>query len=55
MKSDESSDKFGEKISIKRINNTTCRTTVTVQNSPTFQGWLYQFGDKMKISVHSKE
>ncbi len=31
------------------VNDTTCAATVHVQISPTFFGWLAQFGNKMHI------
>ncbi len=34
---------------IKKVDDTTCETTVNVQVSPTFFGWLAQFGGKMKV------
>ena len=43
-------DKFGEETKMIRVNNTTCSATVKVQVSPTFWGWLFQFGDKMTIT-----
>lgn len=43
-------DKFGEKTKITRIDEHTCTTTVAVQMSPTFTGWLSQFGEKMTIA-----
>lgn len=42
-------DKFGENTSIVRKNDHCCIATVTVQVSPTFWGWYFQFPDKMKI------
>lgn len=42
-------DKFGEGTPMERLNEATCRTTVTVQISPTFWGWLSQFVGKMRI------
>lgn len=48
-------DKFGEDTEITRIvkasNKTTnlCKATVQVQVSPTFWGWLFQFGNQMRI------
>ncbi len=42
-------DKFGEETSIKKSDDTTCETTVHVQISPTFFGWLAQFGGKMRV------
>jgi len=32
-----------------RVNETTCAATVHVQISPTFFGWLAQFGSKMHV------
>ena len=42
-------DKFGEKLPVKAIGDDLLTTTVTVQVSPPFFGWVYQFGDKMRI------
>ena len=42
-------DKFGEDTPMMSINDTTCAATVHVQISPTFFGWLAQFGNKMRI------
>lgn len=42
-------DKFGEEIKIERITDDRCRTTVSVQVSPTFWGWLFQFGKQITI------
>lgn len=42
-------DKFGEDIEIRRIDDSTCETTVIVQISPTFWGWLFQFNGEMQI------
>lgn len=42
-------DRFGEKTQIDRISEEECTATVPVQTSPTFWGWLFQFGDKMRI------
>lgn len=47
-------DRFGEKTRILRIAPQTCRTTVMVQTSPTFWGWLFQFGDKMVVTAPQK-
>ena len=43
-------DQFGEDTRILRIGETRCQTTVEVQVSPTFFGWLLQFGDQMKLT-----
>ena len=42
-------DKFGEEIKIERITDDRCRTTVSVQVSPTFWGWLAQFGNRLTV------
>lgn len=42
-------DKFGEDTQMMSVNDTTCAATVHVQISPTFFGWLAQFGNKMHI------
>ena len=42
-------DKFGEDVKMMRHNEDTCITTVKIQVSPVFFGWLFQFGNKMKI------
>lgn len=48
-------DKFGEDTPITRIQPATkiragiCQATLTVQVSPTFWGWLFQFGTQMKV------
>lgn len=42
-------DKFGEDTAMHRISEHTITATVQVQVSPTFFGWLFQFGKKMKI------
>lgn len=42
-------DKFGEGTPMMVVNDTTCAATVHVQISPTFFGWLAQFGNKMRI------
>ena len=42
-------DKFGEKIDVTRIDARTCRVNVIVRVSPTFWGWLFGFGNKMRI------
>ena len=42
-------DKFGEDTQMETINEKICQATVTVQISPTFFGWVAQFGDKMLI------
>ena len=47
-------DRFGEDISIKKLDGDTCSASVKVQISPTFFGWLAQFGNKMRILSPSK-
>lgn len=43
-------DKFGEDIPMTMVDEKTCEATVRVQISPTFFGWLAQFGKKMLVS-----
>ena len=42
-------DRFGESVRIKRIDENKLVAYANVQISPTFYGWVFQFGDKMKI------
>lgn len=42
-------DKFGEDIQMERYDEESCTATVTVQLSPTFWGWLFQFAGEMQI------
>lgn len=42
-------DKFGEKTKMERISDNLIQAYVKVHISPTFWGWLYQFGKEMKI------
>ncbi len=42
-------DKFGEDTKMIRTGEDTCVATVRVQISPTFLGWLFQFGGQMKV------
>ena len=42
-------DKFGESTKIVRTHKHKCMATVKVQISPTFWGWLFQFGKQMQI------
>jgi len=42
-------DKFGEDTKMTRIDDHTVETTVPVRIAPTFWGWLFQFGGKMRI------
>ena len=43
-------DKFGEDTKMIRLNDDTCVATVKVQVSPTFWGWIFQFGKQMQIT-----
>ena len=43
-------DRFGEKIKVHPTENGTFLTTVTVQLSPVFYGWVFQFGGGIKIT-----
>lgn len=47
-------DKFGENIEMKRIDEHTCSVKLMVRVSPTFFGWLFQFGEKMQIKTPKK-
>ena len=47
-------DKFGEDRMIMMVDEKTCETTVYVQISPTFFGWLAQFGGKMRLASPAK-
>lgn len=42
-------DKFGEDIQTKRVSDNKCTATVTVQISPVFWGWLFQFAGNMNV------
>jgi len=42
-------DKFGEDISVVRTGEKKCVAAVSVQISPTFMGWIFQFGKQMRI------
>lgn len=42
-------DKFGEGAKIVRVDDSTCELTTDLQISPTFFGWVFQFGGKMRI------
>lgn len=44
-------DRFGENVYIARANRFRLRATVTVRLSPTFWGWLFQFGGKMRVEA----
>ena len=42
-------DKFGEDTKMARVDDHTVEATVQVRIAPTFWGWMFQFGKKMKI------
>ena len=42
-------DKFGEKTEIRHADGGRLKVKVTIQISPTFFGWLFQFNGRMKI------
>lgn len=42
-------DRYGDDISVHNTNDKTFKVFLDVQISPTFWGWLFQFGDKAKI------
>lgn len=42
-------DKFGENTPMTSVNDATCEATVHVQVSPTFFGWLAQFGGQIRV------
>lgn len=42
-------DRFGENTRMIRQDEHTCIATVDIQKSPTFRGWLFTFGQDMKI------
>ena len=42
-------DRFGEGTKMIPIGEEECAATVMVQNSPTFWGWIFQFGNLMRI------
>lgn len=42
-------DRFGEGTKMIPIGENECAATVTVQISPTFRGWLFQFAGQMRI------
>lgn len=43
-------DRFGENVQTKRINNKHFSVMVNVSLSPTFYGWVFSFGGKMKLN-----
>lgn len=46
-------DKFGEDTKMIRLNDQICVATVKIQISPTFWGWIFQFGNQMRIASPS--
>ena len=42
-------DKFGEDTQMYRVNENSCGAKVTVQVSPTFWGWVFQFRGELEI------
>ena len=42
-------DKFGEDTKMVRLDGDNCTATIKVQVSPTFWGWIFQFGKQMHI------
>jgi len=42
-------DKFGEDVKMRRTSEDRCVATVTVQISPVFWSWLFQFGKQMTV------
>ena len=42
-------DKFGESVRVSKVDDTHFSVKLEVQISPTFWGWLFQFGDQAKI------
>lgn len=47
-------DKFGEHIQMTASSDNKCTATIKVRISPTFWGWLFQFGNLMKITAPEK-
>lgn len=45
----QETDEFGEDTQMIRQDEHTCIATVDIQKSPTFRGWLFTFGQDMKI------
>lgn len=43
-------DKFGEDTQMTRLDEETCAAKVTVQVSPTFWGWVFQFRGELEIT-----
>ena len=42
-------DRFGEDTKITDVGGDRCVATLQVQLSPTFWGWLFQFGSQVRI------
>lgn len=42
-------DRFGEDVDTKPLTSLTFRAKLSVSTSPTFYGWVFQFGGKIKI------
>ena len=42
-------DRFGEDTKITEVGGGKCVATLQVQLSPTFWGWLFQFGSQVRI------
>lgn len=42
-------DKYGENISVHDVKDNTFKVFLDVEVSPTFWGWLFQFGEKAKV------
>jgi predicted DNA-binding transcriptional regulator YafY len=42
-------DKFGEDTQMYRVDENSCGAKVTVQVSPTFWGWVFQFRGELEI------
>lgn len=42
-------DRFGEKVQTKQSDNKHFSAIVTDSLSPTFYGWIFSFGSKMKL------
>lgn len=43
-------DRFGEGLRMQKTGNEKCEAALSVQISPTFWGWLFQFGGSMRIT-----
>lgn len=43
-------DKFGEDTPMQRVDEDSCSARVTVQVSPTFWGWVFQFQGKLRVT-----